>query len=93
MKKHPQTSLIHPDYTPPAGFGAINPAIEHASTVLFKNVAAMRSRDWKTNAGYTYGLHPPPLRLKKNLRRSRAANLACCSQAACQPLPTSTSRC
>jgi cystathionine beta-lyase/cystathionine gamma-synthase len=35
-------------------------AIHHASTVLFKNVAAMRSGDWKEKNAYTYGLHGTP---------------------------------
>ena len=59
-KKSVQTSLIHSDYTPPAGFGAFSSAIHHASTVLFENVAAMRSSQWKDKSGYTYGLHGTP---------------------------------
>lgn len=59
-KKSVQTSLIHSDYTPPAGFGAFSPGIHHASTVLFENVAAMRSSQWKDKSGYTYGLHGTP---------------------------------
>lgn len=56
----PQTSLIHSDYQPPAGFGAFPPAIHHASTVLFPNVAALRSGNWKDKSAYTYGLHGTP---------------------------------
>ncbi len=59
-KKSPQTSLIHADYQPPAGFGAFPPAIHHASTVLFPNVAALRSGNWKDKSAYTYGLHGTP---------------------------------
>ncbi|NNG25512.1 cystathionine beta-lyase [Telluria aromaticivorans] len=59
-KKSVQTSLIHSDYTPPAGFDAFPPGIHHASTVLFENVAAMRSSQWKDKTGYTYGLHGTP---------------------------------
>ncbi|HEY8100830.1 MAG TPA: cystathionine beta-lyase [Burkholderiaceae bacterium] len=59
-KKSLQTSLIHSDYTPPAGFGAFPTPIHHASTVLFKNVAAMRSRNWQDKSSYTYGLHGTP---------------------------------
>ena len=59
-KKSPQTALIHSDYQPPAGFAAFPSAIHHASTVLFKNVAAMRSGDWKEKNAYTYGLHGTP---------------------------------
>ncbi len=54
------TSLIHHPYQPPAGFAAPQPAVHKASTVIFANVAAMRSRDWREKAGYTYGLHGTP---------------------------------
>jgi cystathionine beta-lyase len=60
MKKSLQTALIHPDYTAPEGFAAFPTAIHHASTVLFKDVAAMRSGQWKEKNGYTYGLHGTP---------------------------------
>ena len=59
-KKHLQTQIIHTDYLPPEGFAAFPSAIHHASTVLFKNVAAMRSGDWKEKNAYTYGLHGTP---------------------------------
>ena len=54
------TRLIHHPYTPPAGFAAPQPGVFKASTVIFPNVAAMRSRDWKHKHGYTYGLHGTP---------------------------------
>jgi cystathionine beta-lyase len=60
MKKSPQTALIHSSYQPPEGFAAFPTAIHHASTVLFKNVAAMRSGEWKEKNAYTYGLHGTP---------------------------------
>jgi cystathionine beta-lyase len=59
-KKSIQTTLTHCDYVPPAGFAAYPTAIHHASTVLFKDVASMRSGDWKDKSGYTYGLHGTP---------------------------------
>ncbi|MGJ9416185.1 cystathionine beta-lyase [Massilia sp. CMS3.1] len=59
-KKSLQTTLIHTDYQAPEGFDAFPPAIHHASTVLFKNVAAMRSGEWKEKNAYTYGLHGTP---------------------------------
>lgn len=59
-KKSIQTQLVRSDYTPPAGFDAYPTAIHHASTVLFKDVASMRSGDWKDKSGYTYGLHGTP---------------------------------
>lgn len=60
MKKTVQTSLIHSDYEAPGGFDAFPPGVHRASTVLFENVAAMRSSRWKDKTGYTYGLHGTP---------------------------------
>ena len=54
------TNLIHHPYTPPEGFHAPQPGVFKASTVIFPNVAAMRSREWKDKTGYTYGLHGTP---------------------------------
>jgi len=54
------TGLIHHPYCPPAGFAAPQPPIHKASTVIFANVAAMRSAQWKDKTGYTYGLHGTP---------------------------------
>ena len=62
MKKKPpsSTSLIAHGYRPPDGFGAVQPAVHKASTVLFANAAALRARSWKDKTGYTYGLHGTP---------------------------------
>ena len=54
------TGLIHHPYQPPAGFAAPQPAVHKASTIIFADTAAMRARDWKNKAGYTYGLHGTP---------------------------------
>lgn len=54
------TTLIHHPYQPPAGFVAPQPGVYKASTVIFPNVAALRARNWKSKAGYTYGLHGTP---------------------------------
>ena len=54
------TSLIAHPYQPPAGFGAVQPAVHKASTVLFPSTAALRARNWKEKVGYTYGLHGTP---------------------------------
>ena len=50
------TALIHHAYEPPAGFVAPQPAVHKASTVIFPDTAALRARNWKSKAGYTYGL-------------------------------------
>jgi cystathionine beta-lyase len=60
MSTKKSTELIHHPYVPPAGFAAPQPGVYKASTVIFPNVAAMRARDWKSKAGYTYGLHGTP---------------------------------
>ena len=54
------TRLIHHAYEPPAGFAAPQPGVFKASTVIFPNVAALKSRDWRRRDGYTYGLHGTP---------------------------------
>ncbi len=54
------TALIHHGYVPPAGFNAPQAPVHKASTVIFENVAAMRTRDWQSKDGYTYGLHGTP---------------------------------
>ena len=59
-EKSIQTALIHSDYSAPEGFAAFPTAIHHASTVLFKDVATMRSGQWKEKNAYTYGLHGTP---------------------------------
>ncbi len=56
----PATALIHHPYQPPAGFVAPQPGVYRASTVIFRDVAALRARDWKQKTGYTYGLHGTP---------------------------------
>ncbi len=56
----PITHLIHHPYQPPGTFVAVQTGVHKASTVIFPNVAAMRSREWKDKSGYTYGLHGTP---------------------------------
>ncbi len=59
-KPDPSTALIHHAYEPPAGFVAPQVGVHKASTVIFPNMAALRARNWKSKAGYTYGLHGTP---------------------------------
>lgn len=54
------TRIVQHPYSPPAEFTAPQPGVFKASTVIFPNVAAMRSREWKDKSGYTYGLHGTP---------------------------------
>ena len=54
------TRLIHHAYSPPEGFVAPVVPVHKASTVIFPDVAALRSREWIHKTGYTYGLHGTP---------------------------------
>jgi cysteine-S-conjugate beta-lyase len=56
----PDTGLVHHGYRAPADFEAVPVGVYKASTVLFPNVAAMRSRKWVDKSAYTYGLHGTP---------------------------------
>lgn len=59
-KKSIATLLNHSNYVAPGNFGAFPVPIHHASTVLFENVAAMRSLGWQDKTSYRYGLHGTP---------------------------------
>lgn len=50
------TRLAHSGNRPQDYFGFVNPPVVHASTVLFKNAAAM----WDRNQKYTYGTKGTP---------------------------------
>ena len=60
MTQDISTQLIHHAYQAPSGFDAPQPAIHKASTVIFKDTAALRARDWRRRDAYTYGLHGTP---------------------------------
>ena len=77
-RKSLQTLLSHSDYTAPDGFGAFPTAIHHASTVTFKNVAAMRSRSWQNKSAYTYGLHGTPTSFTLEARLAEIENARYC---------------
>jgi cysteine-S-conjugate beta-lyase len=77
-EKSLQTRLVHNDYRAPDGFAALPVAVHHASTVLFKNVAALRSRNWQDKSGYTYGLHGTPTTFTLEARLAAIENGAHC---------------
>lgn len=54
------TALIHHPYRAPEGFAAPQTSVHKASTVLFRDSAALHARNWKDKTGYTYGLHGTP---------------------------------
>ena len=53
------TRLAHSGNNPHDYFGFVNPPVVHASTVLFRNAAAMAGRNQK----YTYGTRGTPTTL------------------------------
>ena len=77
-EKSLQTKLVHNDYRAPDSFAAFPVAVHHASTVLFKNVAALRSRNWQDKSGYTYGLHGTPTTFTLEARLAAIENGAHC---------------
>jgi len=77
-EKSLQTRLMHNDYRAPEGFAAFPVAVHHASTVLFKNVAALRARNWQDKTGYTYGLHGTPTTFTLEARLAAIENGAHC---------------
>lgn len=56
----PETALIHHPYRAPQEFEGVMPAVYKASTVVFPDVHAARTRGWLDRSGYTYGLHGTP---------------------------------
>lgn len=54
------TGLIHHPYQPPDSWAAVPPGVFKASTVIFPDVAALRSRNYTAKTGYTYGLRGTP---------------------------------
>lgn len=81
MTQQTTTRIIHPDYIAPEGFAAFPAAIHHASTVLFPNVAAMRSSTWKDKSQYTYGLHGTPTMRNLEAQLASIEGAAHCSLA------------
>jgi cystathionine beta-lyase len=56
----PSTRQIHHAYEPPEGFEAVLPPVHKASTILFADTQALRSRAPHGRRGYAYGTHGTP---------------------------------
>ena len=54
------TQLLHHPYQPPDTWGAVPPGVFKASTVIFPDTHALRSRTYTAKTGYTYGLRGTP---------------------------------
>jgi cystathionine beta-lyase len=56
---HWRTKLLHSKAHAPGGFRSLAPAIHRGSTVVFDRLADATD-DWRSDAGYTYGLYGTP---------------------------------
>jgi cystathionine beta-lyase len=54
------THLLHHPYQPPDTWSAVPPGVFKASTVIFPDTHALRSRTYTAKTGYTYGLRGTP---------------------------------
>ncbi len=54
------TQLLHHPYQPPDSWDAVPPGVFKASTVVFPDTQALRSRNYTAKTGYTYGLRGTP---------------------------------
>ena len=51
---------MHPEFETAPGFESFSTPVMRASTVVFPNLAAVRSADWRNDAQWRYGLHATP---------------------------------
>jgi cystathionine beta-lyase len=56
----PETRLVHAGRDPDGGFGAVNPPVHRASTIVFPTVDAFERRHERKYTGAPYGLHGTP---------------------------------
>jgi cystathionine beta-lyase len=58
-----QTRIVHPDDKLTPGFDSFSVPVARASTVVFPNLAKMRSLVWNDDTQWRYGLHATPTSL------------------------------
>ena len=51
---------MHPEFETAPGFESFSTPVMRASTVVFPDLAAVRSADWRNDAQWRYGLHATP---------------------------------
>ena len=51
---------MHPEFETAPGFESFSTPVMRASTVVFPNLGAVRSADWRNDAQWRYGLHATP---------------------------------
>jgi len=62
-KRALQTRIVQPDDVIPSGYRSFVAPVERASTVVFPDLATMRSLDWREDGQWRYGLHATPTSL------------------------------
>jgi cysteine-S-conjugate beta-lyase len=55
-----QTRIVHPEESITPGFESFAAPVTRASTVVFPDLATVRSLDWREDAQWRYGLHATP---------------------------------
>ncbi|TKC90260.1 cystathionine beta-lyase [Trinickia terrae] len=62
-KRALQTRIVHPEDKLTPGFASFSTPVARASTIVFPDLATMRSLDWRNDAQWRYGLHATPTSL------------------------------
>ena len=55
-----QTRIVHPEESVTPGFESFAAPVTRASTVVFPDLASVRSLDWRNDTQWRYGLHATP---------------------------------
>jgi cystathionine beta-lyase len=63
LKRGLQTRIVRAEDQITPGFESFSTPVARASTVVFPDLATMRSLDWKNDAQWRYGLHATPTSL------------------------------
>lgn len=63
-KRARQTRIVQPEAELPPGFASFVTPLTRASTIVFPDLATMRSLDWREDDRWRYGLHATPTSLE-----------------------------
>ncbi|WP_070106704.1 cystathionine beta-lyase [Burkholderia plantarii] len=63
-KRALQTRIVQPQAELPSGFASFVTPVTRASTIVFPDLATMRSLDWREDDRWRYGLHATPTSLE-----------------------------
>lgn len=59
-QRAPQTRIVHPEIELAPGFSSFVAPVMRASTVVFPDLDAVRTADWRDESQWRYGLHATP---------------------------------